>query len=71
MSFRLIPSVNKLTSCYQYIKYFSPSAERVLKEIKENKNLNNILINKKDILYKKLTLSKICYSYADKTILKT
>lgn len=70
VSFRLIPSVNKLTSCYQYIKYFSPSAERVLKEIKENKNLNNILINKKDILYKKLTLSKICYSYADKTIFK-
>lgn len=70
VSFRLIPSVNKLTSCYQYIKYFSPSAERVLKEIKENKNLNNILINKKDIIYKKLTLSKICYSYADKTIFK-
>ncbi len=70
VSFRLIPSVNKLTSCYQYIKYFSPSAERVLKEIKENKNLKNILINKKDILYKKLTLSKICYSYADKTIFK-
>lgn len=70
VSFRLIPSVNKLTSCYQYIKYFSPSAERVLKEIKENKNLNNIPINKKDILYKKLTLSKICYSYADKTIFK-
>ena len=70
VSFRLIPSVNKLTSCYQYIKYFSPSAERVLKEIKENKNLDNILINKKDILYKKLTLSKVCYSYADKTIFK-
>ena len=45
VSFRLIPSVNKLTSCYQYIKInilSTPSAERVLKEIKENKNLDNI-----------------------------
>jgi len=70
VSFKLIPSVNKLTSCYQYMKYFSPSAERVLKEIRENKDLDNIIINNRNILYKKLTLSKVCYSYADKTIFK-
>ena len=68
-SFRMIPSINRLVSTSQQLRFFNSSLEVIYSELK---NVNEIKTNKKTnvVFNNKISLSKINYKIASNIIFK-
>ena len=68
-SFRLMPSINKIISAQQILRYHVPSVNEIYRELNNN-YLKNILDSKNTLSFKKtLELKKINFYYSPKKII--
>ena len=65
-SFRLLPSINRIISSQQILRFHVPSILEIYKEVKKNYSLNKINLSNKIIFNQKLSLEKISFGYSSK-----
>lgn len=68
VGFKLIPSLNKVISAIQHLKYYLPLTDSIIDELKLNSEIEKIVIQNVDF-NKNLKFNNVSYSYDDKKII--
>lgn len=68
VGFKLIPSLNKVISAIQHLKYYLPLTDSIIDELKLNSEKEKIVIQNVDF-NKNLKFNNVSYSYDDKKII--
>lgn len=69
---KLSPSINKLIISFQNLKYYDPSVNIIVNDLKLSKNINDTSIKKitsktKELFFREINLKNITFSYANKS----
>ena len=68
VGFKLIPSLNKVVSAIQHLKYYLPLTDSIINELKLNSKIEKTVSENIDFS-KNLKFNNISYSYDDKKII--
>ena len=65
-AFRLLPSINKIISAQQILRFHNPSVNEIYKEIKNDLEYDNFKLKNKINFEKKILLKNLSFSYLPK-----
>lgn len=68
VGFKLIPSLNKVISAIQHLKYYLPLTDTIINELKLNSKIEKIVSENIDF-NKNLRFNNVSYSYDDKKVI--